>query len=51
MRFAILDAPMNLGLRPSGVERLPVALRRAGLPVRLGAREAGRVEADRKSVV
>jgi arginase len=42
-RFAIIDLPSNLGLRPSGVERLPEALRRAGLPARLGARDAGRV--------
>ena len=41
--FAILDWPSNLGLRPSGVERLPEALRRAGILARLGARDAGRV--------
>jgi arginase len=44
LRFAAIDAPSNLGLRPSGVERLPEALRRAGLPARLRARDAGRVE-------
>ena len=44
LRFAVLDLPSNLGLRPSGVERLPEALRRAGLLERLRARDAGRVE-------
>jgi arginase len=42
--FAIIDVPSNLGLRPSGVEQLPSALDRAGLPSRLRARHAGRVE-------
>jgi arginase len=45
-RFAIVDAPINLGLRPSGVELLPDALRRAGLLARLRAREGGRVQAS-----
>ena len=40
LRFAVLDLPSNLGLRPSGVERLPEALRRAGLLERLRARDA-----------
>lgn len=35
LRFAVIDVPSSLGLRPSGVERLPEALRRA-------ARAAGR---------
>jgi arginase len=39
--FAVIDHPSNLGLRPSGVERLPAALRTAGLVTRLGASEAG----------
>lgn len=43
LRFALIDAPSNLGLRPSGVELLPAALRRAGLASRIGARDAGRV--------
>lgn len=41
--FTILDAPSNLGLWPSGVERLPDALRSAGFPALLGADSAGRV--------
>ena len=44
LRFAVLDLPSNLGLRPSGVERLPEALRQAGLLERLRARDGGRVE-------
>ncbi len=42
-RFAILEAPSNLGLFPRGVETLPDALIGAGLTERLGARRAGRV--------
>jgi arginase len=42
-RFAIVDAPSILGLRPTGVEGLPEALRRSGLVERLGAREAARL--------
>lgn len=42
--FAVVDWPSNLGLRPSGVEALPSALRRAGLLERLHARDAGRVD-------
>lgn len=41
--FAVIDVPSNLGLRPSGVERLPAALRAQGLVQRLAAREAGRI--------
>ena len=41
--FAVVDWPSNLGLRPSGVEALPSALRRAGLISRLRARDAGSV--------
>lgn len=42
--LAILDAPSILGLRPTGVEHLPRAIREAGLLERLGAEDAGRVE-------
>lgn len=42
--LVIIDVPSNLGLRPSGVEQLPEALRRAGLPRRLGARVVRRLE-------
>src|SRR5688500_12026924 len=41
--FAVVDWPSNLGLRPSGVELLPAALRRAGLLEALHARDAGSV--------
>src|SRR5687768_3670396 len=41
MNFAVLDWPSNLGLRPSGVEMLPAALREAGLLEALHARDAG----------
>jgi arginase len=41
--FAIVDAPSVLGLKPTGVDRLPDALRRHGLVERLGAREATRL--------
>jgi len=42
--FVVIDAPSILGLRPSGVELLPDALRAAGLHVGLGAGYAGRIE-------
>jgi arginase len=41
--FAIVEAPSGLGLRATGVERLPDALLRAGLADKLGARRAARV--------
>ncbi len=41
--IAIIEAPSILGLRPTGVEYLPDALVSAGLPARLQARHAGRV--------
>ncbi len=41
--FAILEAPSVLGLRPTGVERLPDALRAAGLHAGLRATDAGRL--------
>jgi arginase len=43
--IAIIEAPSILGLRPTGVEHLPEAVMRAGLPARLNARRAGRVKA------
>ncbi len=43
-RFAILEAPSVLGLRPSGVEDLPEALNKAGLRARLAATHAGRLD-------
>jgi arginase len=39
--LAVIDCPSNLGLKPSGVERLPAELRRAGLVTGLGARDGG----------
>src|SRR5262245_12206885 len=42
--FAVIDAPSTLGLRPTGVERLPGALKAAGLLAGLNAEYAGRVE-------
>jgi arginase len=42
-RFAIIDAPSILGLRPTGVEHLPDALKSAGLIKRLGAEFIGRI--------
>jgi arginase len=42
--FAVIDAPSVLGLRPSGVEHLPEALKAAGLLAGLNAEYAGRVE-------
>src|SRR5262245_51575999 len=52
-RRAVLDAPSNLGLAPPspgrepGTRRMPDVLRWNGLRARLGARDAGRVEAPR----
>lgn len=42
--FAVIDAPSILGLKPNGVERLPEALKTAGLLTELSAEYAGRVE-------
>jgi arginase len=42
--FAVIDAPSILGLRPTGVERLPEALKAAGLLAGLKAEYFGRVE-------
>ena len=43
-QFSVIDAPSILGLKPNGVERLPEALKAAGLLAGLHAEEAGRVE-------
>jgi arginase len=43
-RYAIVEAPSVLGLRPTGVEELPKVLIELGLAERLQARVAGRVE-------
>jgi arginase len=45
-RYAIIEAPSILGLKPTGVDRLPQALRDNGLAERVDARCAGRVEAQ-----
>ncbi|MGI5199722.1 arginase family protein [Streptomyces sp. CA-288835] len=42
--LTVIEAPSVFGLRPSGVQDLPEALREAGLHDRLGAAVAGRVE-------
>jgi arginase len=42
--FAIIEAPSVLGLHPTGVERLPDALLRAGLAEKLRAHRAARIE-------
>jgi arginase len=46
-RYAIIEAPSILGLKPTGVERLPDALLDNGLAERLNARRAGRVDPPR----
>lgn len=43
-RFAILDAPSILGLKPTGVEKLPEALKAAGLLEKLNAQYLGSVQ-------
>jgi arginase len=42
-KFSVIDAPSILGLRPTGVELLPKALRAAGLLQQLKADYAGMV--------
>jgi arginase len=42
-RYAIVEAPSILGLRPTGVDRLPAVLLQHGLADELRARRAGRV--------
>jgi len=43
-RYAIVEAPSILGLKPTGVDRLPAVLLQHGLADELRARRAGRVE-------
>src|SRR5690242_4094298 len=43
MRPLIVEVPSPLGLRPTGVERAPEALRAAGLHARLGCDDAQHV--------
>lgn len=43
--FSIIEAPSNLGLKPTGVSRLPDALREAGFHDKLAAKLAARVPA------
>jgi arginase len=44
LRFAIIDAPSVLGLRPTGVEGLPEALKKAGLLKQLKAEYIGAIQ-------
>jgi arginase len=41
LAYTVIDVPSNLGLKPSGVERLPEALRARGLLGRLKAHDGG----------
>ena len=43
-RYAIVEAPSILGLKPTGVELLPERLLANGFAERIGARRAGRLE-------
>jgi arginase len=45
--YAIIEAPSILGLKPSGVQRLPERLLGQGLGERIHARLAGRIETER----
>jgi len=45
LQFSVVDAPSILGLKPTGVETLPEALKNAGLIQGLKAEYAGRVDA------
>jgi arginase len=45
--FAIIDAPSILGLKPTGVEQLPTALKAAGLQTGLKAEYVGLVQPPR----
>ncbi|MCC4771458.1 arginase family protein [Methanosarcina sp. DH2] len=46
LQFSVVDAPSILGLKPTGVETLPEALKKAGLIHGLQAEYAGRVDAS-----
>jgi arginase len=48
IRYSIIDAPSILGLRPTGVESLPEALKAAGLLEELNAGYAGRLQPSLK---
>jgi arginase len=50
-RYAVIEAPSILGLRPGGVEELPQALLRRGLATRVGARRADRLTTQPYSAV
>jgi arginase len=41
--YTVIDAPSNLGLRPTGVETLPIALKSAGFLTKLAATYVSRV--------
>ena len=43
MQFSVVDAPSILGLKPTGVETLPEALKNTGLIQGLQAEYVGRV--------
>jgi len=43
-RFLVIDAPSILGLKPTGVEKLPEALKAAGLLAALDAQFVGRIQ-------
>jgi arginase len=45
--YAIIEAPSDLGLRPTGVDKLPAELLRHGLAERLHARRAGSLDVPR----
>ena len=44
MNLQIIEVPSPLGLRPSGLEHAPDALRSAGLHERLGCPDVVRIE-------
>lgn len=50
-RYAVIEAPSVLGLKPTGVERLPDTLLQLGLAERLHARRAGRLPVPHYSPV